>query len=61
MLLELLHELVASLILPLLAQDDGSLHYHTSHIIGHSGDGTFDDGRMGHQRRLHLEGADAIA
>ena len=61
MLLQLLDEVVASLVLPLLAQDDGSLDYHASDVVRYTGDGALHDGGMGHQRRLHLERTDAVA
>ena len=61
MLLQLFHELVASLVLPLLAQYDGGLHHHSAYFVGNAGDGTLYDGGVGHQCTFHLKGADTIA
>ena len=61
MLLQFLDEVFAGLVLPLLAEYDGSLHHHTTDIVGHTGDGTLYDGGMRHQGTLHLKRTDTVA
>ena len=61
MLLQFLDEVFAGLVLPLLAEYDGSLYHRTTDIVGHTGDGTLHDGRMRHQGAFHLKRTDAVA
>ena len=61
MLLQFLHEVVASLVLPLFAKYNGSLHHHTTDIVRNTCNGTLYDSRVGHEGRLNLERANAIA
>ena len=44
-----------------LPQNDRRLDHLPPDLVGNPSDGTFDDGRMGHQGALHLEGADPVA
>lgn len=59
--LKLLDEGVAGLVLIGLGEDDGGLDNLAADFVGHAGDGTLYDGRMGHQRTFHFERADAVA
>ena len=60
-LLQFLDEVVASFVLPLLTQHDGSLHHHASDVVGNTCDGALYDSGVGHQRTLYLERTNAVA
>ena len=61
MVLQFLHEVVAGLVLPVVAEHNGGLNHHASYVIGHARYGALHYGRVGHQRALHLERAYAVA
>ena len=61
MLLQFLDEVLTSLVLPFLTENDCGLHHHTADIVGHTCDGALYDGWVGHQCTLHLERTDTIA
>lgn len=44
-----------------IPEDDRRFDHLPPDLVGNPRDGTFDDGRMGHQGALHLEGADPVA
>ena len=61
MSLQLLHESLAGLFLPVLVQHYGSLYHHSPDFIGHARDGTFHYSRMGDERALHLKRTYAVS
>ena len=59
--LQFLDEFLSCLVFPFFSKDDGGFHYLAPDWVGHSGDGAFHHGRVGHQRAFHLERTDAVA
>ena len=60
-MLYLFDESLVGLVAILLAEHDGGFHYLSVYLVGYTGNGTFEHGRMFHQCTLHLEGTYAVA
>ena len=58
--LQLFDKGIACLTLIVAGKDNGCLYHLPADFIGHTGDGAFHYGRMGHQGAFHLKGADAV-
>ena len=61
MLLQFLFQLVACTTFPLFVQHHCGLNHHATNLIGHTRNGTFNHGRVCHQRTFHFKRTDTIA
>ena len=61
MFLQLFYQVIACFRLPSVVQYNCCFDNHAANFVGNAGDGTFNNGGMGHQCTFYLKRTDAVA